>query len=645
MDSITGPEGTKVHMKAQVTLSNPDMVIDLPDTTGLYSWQDFFTLTASPIGNPPDIEFSFSSNELAATLRSTTKEPVAIRASTDCQGAGEPKYIFSEYVVAGNVEAPLGYVDIGASYGLALPPRRHLDYASVDLRANSGGQYLVELEMYLTWDTAHISFDMCTKGLDLANSWYYDCTRIGQPANEVKVSVINSIDSGVLGVSIHIATVDFQVITTETMVSEIRVYIQTFKRQTMLLGIPSGAIESWDYYGMVSGIGKQSLNAPLLICTMDAGICQDRNVHRGGGGDVCPCANDFYGSDFNAIRPPPVPPSPPLPPVGEPPALVAYSLLPCGRLQSIYLGPTVWTFNDAGLMDSITGAYGTQVQIKARVILSNPFMVIDLPDPTGEVQASQLITLSTSDGNPATIGFDDLNNAYVATLLGNSIEPVLIRASTYCQGEGEPKYVYAENMVAGNLEAEFAEVDIGARYGLALPPKRHLDTLSVDIRANTGNQYLTALQMFLTWDTTHLSSSRCAQGSAWNSGGWYCTFKNPANQAKLSVINIDSVVSGVAIHLATVDFQVVTTETVHSLIRAAIQVFVRVDPSVPYQELRNNYVGYSKASSSVSLNDPLLVCKKYPGFRPPYDNVCYDHQQHRGGFRVDDDVCPCADDF
>ena len=150
-------------------------------------------------------------------------------------------------------------------------------------------------------------------------------------------------------------------------------------------------------------------------------------------------------------------------------------------------------------MDSIVGVNGTQMNIHARVMLDTG-VTIDLPDPTGEYKASDYITLSTilddegceecsylmndigiaftgMEGHEPMIGFDDLNTAYVATLLGNSFKPVMIRASTLCQGPGELKFVYADNMIAGNIVNEHADdddpqdvlIDLGARYGLAMP--------------------------------------------------------------------------------------------------------------------------------------------------------------------------------
>jgi hypothetical protein len=186
------------------------------------------------------------------------------------------------------------------------------------------------------------------------------------------------------------------------VVSTFRANIQTFKLQTA----SSGVIESLDNPG--TAIGKIHLNPYPLKCIKEHYVwmtnsftgedyymdrCLPRQQYRGGTGESCPCADDFYGSGFGVIRPASPPPPPPLPPPplpppsppnpppypGHPPPYSPpMSLLGCGSVSEIKLGPTAWSYNP-WVMDSIVGVKGTQMNIYARVTLDTG-EVIDLPD-------------------------------------------------------------------------------------------------------------------------------------------------------------------------------------------------------------------------------------------------------------------------
>jgi len=548
LDTISGPVGTQVHLKMLVTLSGPPaMEVDASESYEIFKWQDHIDLTTSPIGNPPNIEFSFREDKLVATLRSSTPWPVTIRATPkNCEGAGEYDYVFSEYMVAGNVEAP---IDVGARYGLPISPKRYNDFFDIDFRANLGNQNLRDIKFKMTYNNAYMrTLSQCddSRGIDVQGSTSYSCDETGCFRNPdgIRVSLYNSKwndDSDVYPTegTLTLATQRFRIITYLTVEVELKVYIETFKREITKTGETTwGSFDS----NIPAVVVKLLLNPPLLNCMMVENQCQNRELYWGGTGDSCPCAADFYGSGFSPLRPesPPLPPSlppPPSPPypAHPPPWSPPMTLAGCGNVTDIQFGPTTWSYNPWAI-DSIVGVNGTQMNIHARVKLDTG-VVIDLPDPTGEYKASDYITLSTilddedcddcsflwNDFGVAyvgmehlkpKIGFDDLNSAYVATLWGNSFKPVMIRASTLCQGAGEPRFAYADNIIAGNIENEHADdddpqdvlIDLGARYGLAMPQIRHGETLSVDIRANTGNLALIMLQMNILFDATHLSS-------------------------------------------------------------------------------------------------------------------------------------------
>ena len=214
MDSIVGPEGTQAHLKLRVTLSatlsEPARVVDVPDPAEPFPLQEYFDLTTSPIGDPPHIEFSFLADNLVATLRSTTPWPVTITATPKkCEGAGDYDHVFSEYTVSGNIEAP--YVDIGARYGLALPPAKLYEFVYIDLRANLGTQNLREINVVFTWKAGHIlyggghfRFYACQKGIDLKESTEFSCGSRGSNGRSIKVK--NDVDAIVYPSSVIFAT-------------------------------------------------------------------------------------------------------------------------------------------------------------------------------------------------------------------------------------------------------------------------------------------------------------------------------------------------------------------------------------------------------------------------------------------------------
>jgi len=328
-----------------------------------------------------------------------------------CEGAGDYDYVFSEYTVSGNIEAP--YVDIGARYGWALPPRRLEEVFYIDLRANLGTQNLRELNVDFSWDAEHLNYFLTLKGIDLEESTEFEYSKW---SNELSIKVKNVVDPIVYPSNVIFASVEFKGWTSSNVVSTLRANIQTFKRQTT----SSGVIESLDNPGTAT-IGKLHLNPSPLKCIFEKTVwavfagteyyrtnCLTRGLYRGGTGESCPCADDFYGSDFGVIRPASPPPPPPLPPPPlpppSPPTPPPYpghpppwsppmSLEKCGNVTDIKFGPTAWSYNPWA-MDSIVGVNRTQMNIYAQVSLDTG-VVINLPDPTGEYKASDYITLST----------------------------------------------------------------------------------------------------------------------------------------------------------------------------------------------------------------------------------------------------------
>ena len=676
MDSFYGPAGSKAFLTVRIKFSDKEIV--LPDPTGEYVWKDYVDMSTFPIDDDPDIEFSFESDKFVATLRRTSTEPVTIRASTYCPSIGGDTFPFSEYVIAGNIETPHRGITIGSKYGLALPPRRSGETFSVDIRPSlvnaTVTERLLVLKLKITWNIAQLEMRFCYSPVAYGKyyagcEWRSPGTSGTYPSGQAELwlnpGVGGELETDVSG--LLAGQVGFEVITTETVVSTISVDVEEFKTDV------HNELPNTNF------IGKLDLNAPLLDCVkVDAGTCLDRNVHRGGSNDVCTCADDFYGSDFDVIRPPLSPPSPPSPPAippppySSPPYRYGGQFFACGIVERIQFWRIGWTFNpqktngiNTGFdLSSITGVIGTQVQIKVAVLLNDPWETVYLPNP-GRPEIEALVKLSTSYEEITAIEFDD---NWVATLRGNSIKPVVITASTYCEAEDlystalrdtkirEMKYVYAETMVAGNIHDEHATdagpitwganlmIDIGAKLGLAIPPKRYLETFTVDIRANSGSLFLIALQMKLGFDPTQLSAKSCERGVDWQLE-LYCVHNVVRGAVKLSLISLDSQHSGTALHVATATFEVITTETVLSPLAGYVyvqEVRKGPDPMTGYDSLGYYTV---EPKSGVYLNPPFEACKTMKARRPPHAQYCDDRRAFRGGYREDDDICPCADDF
>jgi hypothetical protein len=286
LDTISGPVGTQVHLQMLVTLSGPPaMEVDASESYEIFKWQDHIDLTTSPIGNPPNIEFSFREDKLVATLRSSTPWPVTIRATPkNCEGAGEYDYVFSEYMVAGNVEAP---IDVGARYGLPISPQRYENGASdfaIDLRVNLGNQNLRSIKFKMTYNNLYMrTRSNCddSRGIDVQGETSYSCDETGwyQNPDGIGIDLYNSKwndDSDVYptgGTPLTLATQRFRLITSLTVEVEFKVYIETFEREITKTGEKTwGGFDS----DIPVVVVKLLLNPPLLNCMMVENQCQNR---------------------------------------------------------------------------------------------------------------------------------------------------------------------------------------------------------------------------------------------------------------------------------------------------------------------------------------------------------------------------------
>jgi len=245
------------------------------------------------------------------------------------------------------------------------------------------------------------------------------------------------------------------------------------------------------------------------------------------------------------------------------------------------------------------------------------------------INPDELMFISSSDEE--AIGFKYTGaSALLATLTGNSYKPVAIKVEAYCAGSTYgailDSYVTgrieraptAVEMLHANLEPENGDVDIGNLFGLALPPKRLDETMSVDIRVNSEEGNLVAVQMNLDFDSTHMRATSCEAGDDWPYE-FYCTLNDPMNKARVSAINLDSIKNGDALHLATVHFKVITSATVVSEMNALILVMVRRNPTGTEdagQDTTDEATWAHAGITRISLNEGVIRedCRLFSGF-------------------------------
>jgi hypothetical protein len=245
------------------------------------------------------------------------------------------------------------------------------------------------------------------------------------------------------------------------------------------------------------------------------------------------------------------------------------------------------------------------------------------------INPDELMFISSSDEEAIAFRYTGAS-ALLATLMGNSYKPVAIKVEAYCNGstygamfDGDvtgriERAPTAVEMLHANLEPENGDVDIGNLFGLALPPKRLDETMSVDIRVNSEEGNLVAVQMNLDFDSTHMRATSCEAGDDWPYE-FYCTLNDPMNKARVSAINLDSIKKGDALHLATVHFKVITSATVVSEMNALIQVMTRRNPTGTEdagQDTTDEATWAHAGITRISLNEGVIRedCRFFSGF-------------------------------
>eukprot|EP00854_Cymbomonas_tetramitiformis_P002217 gene2217-2927_t len=151
------------------------------------------TIQLSDSGTATLLDNHFAAVELTATALCGTGEVTALPSATE--------------EVYANLEPLEGDVDLGSRYGLQFAAATSGDLLSVEMRINSVSSILIDFQVTVYFDAAHLTATGCTQGDDWTDIWV--CT-LNSPVDQVQVAG-SDVLSTVQGSALTVALMSFAV--------------------------------------------------------------------------------------------------------------------------------------------------------------------------------------------------------------------------------------------------------------------------------------------------------------------------------------------------------------------------------------------------------------------------------------------------
>ena len=163
-----------------------------------------------------------------------------------------------------------------------------------------------------------------------------------------------------------------------------------------------------------------------------------------------------------------------------------------------------------------TGVQGTTNYPSVNAIFSDGTQQANIVSG-GVVNIAGLLTFSSSQ--PAISAINSTTG--MATLWGNYFSTVTMTASAV------GTVVKATANYSCNLTPNIGDVDLGGSTGAPLSPQKVGTSFTVPIVANIGANYLAAIQMTITYNSSLLLVTGVSQGSGWPGGIFLSTYNSP----------------------------------------------------------------------------------------------------------------------
>eukprot|EP00854_Cymbomonas_tetramitiformis_P001311 gene1311-1899_t len=143
-----------------------------------------------------------------ATLLGNHHRAVELTVTAACPEAEGLQMPQSVEQVYANLEPSIGDVDLGRRWGLQFPAAAHGEVVAVEVRVNSGAGALLEYDIEVQVDAAHLQVQGCVQGRDWAGA--FQCT-INAPPEIVLLHGRLLTAPVVIGEALHLATAEITV--------------------------------------------------------------------------------------------------------------------------------------------------------------------------------------------------------------------------------------------------------------------------------------------------------------------------------------------------------------------------------------------------------------------------------------------------